>query len=89
MDVSEFANHLIGLVERDPQGRADDFAGPDIMTLREMAELKINLNNEPNKVVSISLPGKLYKSFSDGKNTNPLRKMGNISFEEYLLNKTI
>ncbi|MEH7118338.1 SDR family oxidoreductase [Neobacillus vireti] len=89
VDVSEFANHLIGLVEKDPQGRADDFAGPDIMTLREMAELKISINNEPNKVISISLPGKLYKSFTAGKNTNPIRKMGNISFEEYLLNKTV
>ncbi|MEH7544938.1 SDR family oxidoreductase [Neobacillus vireti] len=89
VDVSEFANHLIGLVEKEPQGRADDFAGPDIITLREMAELKININNEPNKVLSISLPGKLYKSFSDGKNTNPIRKMGNITFEEYLLNKMV
>ncbi|MEH7415041.1 SDR family oxidoreductase [Neobacillus drentensis] len=89
VDVSDFANHLIGLVEKDPQGRADDFAGPAIMTLREMAELKIGINNEPNKVLSISLPGKLYKSFSDGKNTNPIRKMGNITFEEYLLIKMV
>ncbi|ULT59635.1 NAD(P)H-binding protein [Neobacillus drentensis] len=89
VDVSEFANHLIGLVEKDPQGRAEDFAGPDIMTLREMAELKININHEPNKVLNISLPGKLYKSFSDGKNTNPIRKMGKITFEEYLLNKRV
>ena len=89
VDVSEFANHLIALVEKDPQGRADDFAGPDIMTLREMAELKININNEPNKVLSIPVPGKLYKSFSAGKNTNSIRKMGNITFEEYLLEKRV
>ncbi|MBT2658455.1 NAD(P)H-binding protein [Bacillus sp. ISL-18] len=89
VDVSEFANQLIGLVENDPQGRAEDFAGPEIMTLSEMAELKISLYNEPNKVLSISLPGKLYKSFSEGKNTNPIRKMGNITFEDYLLNKMV
>jgi uncharacterized protein YbjT (DUF2867 family) len=87
VDVSEFANYLIGLVEKDPQGRTDDFGGPDIMTLREMAELKIKINNETNKVLSISLPGKLYKSFSDGKNTNSKRKMGKITFEDYLGNK--
>ncbi|MGV2940578.1 nmra-like family protein, partial [Mesobacillus sp. LC4] len=87
VDVGEFSSHLIGLVEKDPQGRAEDFGGPDIMTLKEMAELKIKKNNEPNKVLSISFPGKLYKSISEGKNTNSLRKMGEITFGEYLSNK--
>ncbi len=87
VDVSEFANHLIDLVEKEPQGRTDDFGGPDIMTLKEMAELKIKINNEAKKVFSISLPGELSKSFSDGKNTNSIRKIGKITFEEYLENK--
>ncbi|WP_160724937.1 SDR family oxidoreductase [Bacillus sp. USDA818B3_A] len=87
VDVSEYANHLTGLVEKGPQGRAEDFGGPDIMTLREMAEMKININNETNKVLSFSLPGRLSKSFSDGKNTNPSRKMGKITFEKYLSNR--
>ncbi|WP_421383382.1 SDR family oxidoreductase [Bacillus salacetis] len=87
VDVNEFASHLIGLAEKEPQGRAEDFGGPDIMTLKEMAELKIKKNNESNKVISISFPGKLYKSISDGKNTNSLRKMGKITFGEYLSNK--
>jgi uncharacterized protein YbjT (DUF2867 family) len=87
VDVCEFASHLIGLVEKNPQGRADDFGGPDIMTLKEMAELKIKINNETNKVLSISLPGKLYQSISEGKNTNSIRKMGKVTFGEYLSNK--
>lgn len=87
VDVSEFASHLIGLVEKDPQGRADDFGGPVIMTLKEMVELKIKKNNESNKVLSISFPGKLYKSISEGRNTNSFRKMGKITFEDYLSNK--
>jgi len=87
VDVGEFANHLIGLIEMDPQGRADDFGGPDIMTLSEMAELKMKINNETKKVLNFSLPGKLYKSFFDGKNTNPIKKVGKITFEEYIRNK--
>lgn len=89
VDAGEFADHLIGLVDKEPQGRAEDFGGPDVMTLREMAELKIKLNNEPNKVLSLSLTGKLYKSFSDGKNTNPARNIGKITFGEYLSKKII
>ncbi|WML23892.1 hypothetical protein [Neobacillus sp. OS1-33] len=54
------------------------------MTLREMAELKIKINNETNKVLNISSPGKLYKSFYDGKNTNFSQKIGKVTFEEYL-----
>ena len=87
VDVGEFAKHLIDLINKGPQGRTDDFGGPDIMTLREMAELKIKINNETNKVLSISLPGKLYKSFFDGKNTNFIQRMGKITFENYLRNK--
>ncbi|MBT2642842.1 SDR family oxidoreductase [Bacillus sp. ISL-41] len=87
VDVSEFASHLIGLVEKDTQGRADDFGGPEIMTLKEMVELKIKKNNESNRVLSIPFPGKLYQSISEGRNTNSFRKMGKITFEEYLSNK--
>ncbi|EKN70942.1 nmra-like family protein [Neobacillus bataviensis LMG 21833] len=87
VSVGEFAEHLIDLINKDPQGRTNDFGGPDIMTLREMAELKIKINNETNKVLSISLPGKLYKSFRDGKNTCYSRKVGKITFEEHLGNK--
>lgn len=84
IDVGEFANHLIDFINKEPQGRTDDFGGPNIMTLREMAELKIKVNNEKNKVLSIPLPGKLYKSFFNGKNTNVSQKIGKVTFEEYL-----
>jgi uncharacterized protein YbjT (DUF2867 family) len=87
VDAGEFANHLIDLINKGPQGRTDDFAGPDIMTSREMAELKIKIKNETNKVFSFSVPGKLYKSFVDGKNTNFNQKKGKITFEEYLRNR--
>ncbi|MGG3467402.1 NAD(P)H-binding protein [Neobacillus pocheonensis] len=89
VDVGEFANHLIDLIDSGPQGRADDFGGPEIMTLREMTELKIKINNETNKVLSMPLPGKLFKSFFDGKNTNFTQKSGRITFEEYLRNKKV
>lgn len=89
VSVDEFAKHLIDLINKGPQGRIDDFGGPVIMTLREMAELKIKINNETNKIFSISLPGKLYKSFCDGKNTNSLQKAGEITFEEHLGNNRV
>ncbi|MDP4553464.1 hypothetical protein Q9251_21660 [Alkalihalobacillus macyae] len=57
------------------------------MTLKEMAELKVKINNETNKVLSISLAGKLYKSISEGKDTNSSRKAGEITFGDYLRNK--
>ncbi|MEH7436691.1 SDR family oxidoreductase [Neobacillus drentensis] len=87
VDVGDFAKHLIELIEKGPQGRTDDFGGPEIMSLREMAKLKIHVNNVPNKIVSISLPGKLYKSLVNGKNTNKLRQVGKLTFEEYLSRK--
>lgn len=87
VDVGEFGDHLIGLMNNGPQGKTDDFGGPKIMTLREMAEQKIKINNETNKVFSFSIPGTLYNSFLEGKNTNDNQKIGKITFEEFLRNK--
>ncbi|KEZ53754.1 nmra-like family protein [Metabacillus indicus] len=86
VDVKEFAKHLLELSKEEPQGRTDDFGGPDIVTLSEMAEMKIKINNEKNKVMNVSLPGKLYKSFLEGENTNSSQKTGKTTFEEYLRN---
>ncbi|WP_298470054.1 NAD(P)H-binding protein [Psychrobacillus sp. FSL K6-4046] len=87
VDVNEFARYLIDLVNEGPQGKLDDFCGPEIMTLREMAELKIKVNNVTNDVLRIPFSGKLYNSLIEGKNTNPLQRKGIITFEEYLRNK--
>jgi hypothetical protein len=57
------------------------------MTLREMAELKIGINNQPNKVYSFSFPGRLYKALLEGKNTNPIQKVGTVTFEDFLRKK--
>jgi hypothetical protein len=52
-----------------------------------MAEMKIKVNNESNKVVTLSFPGKLYRTLLEGKNTNEYQKVGKITFEEYLRNR--
>jgi uncharacterized protein YbjT (DUF2867 family) len=85
VEVDEFAAHLIQMINVGPQGKTEDFAGPEILTLRDMAELKIKANNESNKVISLSFPGKLYRALLDGKNTNDLRKVGKVTFEEFLI----
>ncbi|KQU63723.1 nmra-like family protein [Bacillus sp. Leaf406] len=84
VDVGEFANHLIDLTEKGPQGRTGDFAGPKVMTLREMADLKIGMSNKPSRVYNVALPGKLYKSLLEGKNTNPTQNVGSVTFEDFL-----
>jgi uncharacterized protein YbjT (DUF2867 family) len=84
VDTDDFADHLIGLIDNVPHGRVEDFGGPDIMTLREMAELKIKNNNEAKKVVSFSIPGKFHKALVEGKNTNDNQTTGKVTFEEYL-----
>jgi uncharacterized protein YbjT (DUF2867 family) len=87
VDVDEFANHLTSLIDLEPQGKIDDFGGPQIMTLREMAEQKIKINNEKNKVFSFSLPGNLYRALVEGKNTNTDQRKGKVTFENYLIHK--
>lgn len=87
VDVGDFANNIIHLIDQEPKGKTDDFGGPEIVTLKEMATMKIETCKEKNKVLSISLPGKLSKSYVEGKNTNHLQKNGKITFLEYLEKK--
>lgn len=87
VDVNEYASYLIDLVHQIPQRKTEDFCGPEILSLKEMADMKIKVNGEMNRVLSVPLAGKLYKSFIEGKNTNSTRKMGKITFEQYLKNK--
>ncbi|VXC37343.1 Nmra-like family protein (fragment) [Bacillus sp. 349Y] len=65
-------------------GRTGDFAGPKVMKLREMADLKIEMSNEPSRIYNVSFPGKLYKSLLEGKNTNPTQNVGSVTFEHFL-----
>lgn len=87
VDVHEFATHLIDLVNKGPQEKVEDFGGPEIMTIREMAEVKINTKKEENLVFDVSLPGRISKAFVEGKNTNINIKKGEITFEQFLRNK--
>jgi uncharacterized protein YbjT (DUF2867 family) len=87
VDVEDFAAHLIQMINVGPQGKTADFGGPEILTLREMAKMKIKVNNESNKVVTFSFPGKLYRALVEGKNTNEHQKAGKITFGEFLRNR--
>lgn len=87
VDVNEFASYLIDLINKGHQGNLEDFCGPEVLTLKEMAELKIKINNESNTVLTIPFSGKLYNALLEGKNTNPMQKQGRITYEEYLRNK--
>ncbi|MGG4467523.1 NmrA family NAD(P)-binding protein [Paenibacillus alvei] len=87
VDVHEFATHLIDLVNNGPKGRVEDYGGPEIMTIREMAEVKINAKKEKKTVFDVSLPGRLSKAFIDGKNTNINNQKGEVTFEQFLRNK--
>ena len=87
MDVNEFASYLIDLIKKGHQGHLDDFCGPEILSLKEMAELKIKIKKESNTALTIPFSGKLYNALIEGKNTNPMQKQGLITYEEYLRNK--
>ncbi|WP_053367966.1 SDR family oxidoreductase [Bacillus sp. FJAT-27245] len=84
VDVSDFARHLIDILNAGPQGKSDDFGGPELLTLKEMALMKAKAMNEPAKVISIPIPGKLSNAFINGKNTNKAQKRGKTTFGEYL-----
>jgi uncharacterized protein YbjT (DUF2867 family) len=78
--AAEVAARCAELLEGEPLGRAPDFGGPKIMTLREMIELW------PGRVRAMPLPtiGRILRGFRAGLNTTPEHADGVQTWAEYL-----
>ncbi|XXM70737.1 SDR family oxidoreductase [Lysinibacillus sphaericus] len=88
VDVEEVSEKFIQIVRKGPSGRVDDFGGPEILTLKEMY-LTWKGQNQKNRIL-IPLPyfpGKTFKSFQEGKNTNPLSATAVNTWESWMKTK--
>jgi uncharacterized protein YbjT (DUF2867 family) len=68
------------LLEGEPLGRAPDFGGPELLTLRQMIELW------PGRIRALPLPtvGRVLKGFRAGLNTAPEHADGIQTWAQYL-----
>jgi uncharacterized protein YbjT (DUF2867 family) len=78
--AEEVARRCVDLLESEPLGRALDFGGPEIHTLRELLDIW------PGRLRVLPLPivGRLLHAYAEGRNTTPARADGRITWAQYL-----
>lgn len=84
VDVSEVAARLAACLEDGPRGRLDDFGGPEVLTLDEIAKTWMEVNGIHKKIFHLPLPGAAAKALRAGKNTAPEGVRGTIRWREWL-----
>lgn len=82
--ASEVAARMAELAEGEPLGRAPDFGGPQVLTVREIAETWRAHHRRPRMLVSVRWPGKVYRGFAAGANTCPEHADGRQTWAEFV-----
>jgi uncharacterized protein YbjT (DUF2867 family) len=87
VDIGEVADYLVPYVNRAPAGWAPDIAGPEILTLGEMAKVWMNAQGIHKPIVNLPLPGKVAADFRSGMLTAPDRAVGKITWAQWVEQK--
>jgi uncharacterized protein YbjT (DUF2867 family) len=81
----EVARRIANLVAGEPVGRADDFGGPEVLKLADLAHRWRDRMGGPRRMVRLPVPGQLGTGFRLGRNTTPGHRDGVQTWEEFLL----
>jgi uncharacterized protein YbjT (DUF2867 family) len=78
--AEEVARRCVELLEGGPLGRAPDFGGPEVRTVRELVDLW------PGRMRLLPLPiiGRLLHAYAEGRNTTPEHADGRLTWAQYL-----
>ena len=82
--AAEVADRAAELLDGEPTGRAPDFGGPEVLTVREIVDVWRERHSRPRRVVNLRLPGKVYRGFSEGRNTCPHHRDGRQTWSEFV-----
>lgn len=86
IDVSEVADALAALALGPPRGRAPDIAGPEILTLEEMAEIYARIRGKSCTISAEpdATPSDFHDAFRSGRSLAPERRIGQTTWEAFL-----
>lgn len=82
--MPEVAERLAGLAEAGPSGRAPDFGGPELLSLRQHAEQWQHAHGIRRPIWSLRLPGAFARAVREGALASGLPGAGRVTFREYL-----
>lgn len=84
----EVAGRIADLIVGPPTQRADDFGGPEVLTLDEIAKAWRTHRGRPRRLVRLPIPGRIGTGFRRGRNTTPDHREGVQTWDEFLIEQT-
>jgi len=87
VNVADVADRIAALLDEPPVGGITEFAGPETLTLGEMAEAWQTARGSRRPVWPVRLPGGLARSVRDGGLTSATAPTGKRTWQEYLADR--
>ncbi len=86
--AGDVARRIADLIVGEPVGRADDFGGPEVLTLGDMAHRWRDERGRPRRLIRVPIPGPIGSGFRLGRNTAPDHRDGVQRWDEFLAEET-
>jgi uncharacterized protein YbjT (DUF2867 family) len=87
VDTRDVATRLTDVVTGEPAGMLPDFGGPEVRTLKSLADSWLKARRLNKRLVNFNVPLEFSTQFAQGKLLTPNHKDGKITFEQYLVRK--
>lgn len=87
ISTHDVAARLTELVDQDAAGRVPDIGGPERLNADEYARLWLHANGSSKRIVTLRLPGGLYRSLRERHNLVPGEPYGTVTYDEYLVGR--
>ncbi|WP_351224309.1 NAD(P)H-binding protein [Streptomyces sp. NPDC002133] len=84
IETGEVADRLTELATGAPAGRVADMGGPEVRTLRELAQLYLRATGRRRVLVPLWIPGRTFRALQQGRNLAPDHAVGRRTFEDFL-----
>ena len=82
--VGDVADRLVQLAGAEPTGQIQDFGGPEILPVADLARAYLRAANRRRVIVPIRVPGKIFAGYRRGGHLTPEHADGRVTFEEFL-----
>jgi uncharacterized protein YbjT (DUF2867 family) len=83
VDTGDLSDRLADLVDAGPRGRAEDFGGPAVVPLRELAAARRRITGSSTLLVPVPAVG-ILRDFDRGRHLCPDHAEGRRTWEEWL-----
>ncbi len=88
VDSDDFASFVVDCVTDGGRGERQDFAGPEVLTMREFAEKYLAARKLHRRIWNAPIPARLKQALEAG-NTSPHARRGTTTWDEWLRRSTV